>query len=108
MMMDEGVVLGHYLSSTGIQVDLAKIEVILKIPPLKSEKEVCSLLGKIGYYHHFIENYSRIASPLFALLSKDTKFIWTDKFQTSLTDLKKAYLKPLSYEDLIGIFHSIF
>jgi hypothetical protein len=35
MMMDEGVVLGHYISSAGIQVDLDKIEVILKIPPLK-------------------------------------------------------------------------
>jgi hypothetical protein len=47
MMMDEGVVLGHYIYSAGIQVDPTKIEVILKIPPPKSEKEVCSLLGKM-------------------------------------------------------------
>ena len=31
MMMTEGVVLGHYISSTGIRVDPAKIEVILQI-----------------------------------------------------------------------------
>jgi hypothetical protein len=89
MMMDEGVVLTHYISSVGIHVDHAKIKVILKIPPPKLEKEVRSLLGKTGYYHCFIENYSRITSPLFALLSKDTKFIWNDKFQTALTNLKK-------------------
>ena len=29
MMMTEGVILGHYISTAGIQVDLAKIEVIL-------------------------------------------------------------------------------
>jgi hypothetical protein len=33
MMMDEGVVLSHYLSSIRIWVDLIKIEVILKFLP---------------------------------------------------------------------------
>jgi hypothetical protein len=61
MTMDEGVVLGCYLCFAGIQVYPTKIEVILKIPPLKSEKEVHSLLGKTGYYLHFSENYSRTA-----------------------------------------------
>jgi hypothetical protein len=65
MMMNEGFFLGHYLSSARIQVDLAKIEVILKIPPPKIEKEVCSFLGKGGYYRHFIENYSKLASLYF-------------------------------------------
>jgi hypothetical protein len=60
-------------------VDPTKIEVILKIFPLKLEKKVHSLLGKTDYYRCFIKNYSRIASPLFELLSKDTKFIWADK-----------------------------
>lgn len=31
MMMHEGVVLGHYISHKGIQVDLAKIEVIIDL-----------------------------------------------------------------------------
>jgi hypothetical protein len=93
MMMDEGVVLGNYISSAGIQVDPTKIEVILRIPTPKSEKEVCSLLGKTNYYRRFIENYSRIASPLFAFLSKDTKFLWTDKCETALTDLKKCLVE---------------
>lgn len=36
MMMEEVVVLGHYLSSFGIQVDPAKIEVINTLPNLKN------------------------------------------------------------------------
>ena len=36
MMMTEGVVLGHCISSTGIWVDPAKAEVILQIPVPKT------------------------------------------------------------------------
>ena len=32
MMMTEGIILGHYISATGIQVDPAKIQVILLLP----------------------------------------------------------------------------
>lgn len=32
MMMEEGLVLGHFISSKGIQVDPAKIEVISTLP----------------------------------------------------------------------------
>lgn len=36
MMMEEGVVLGHFISSKGIQVDPTKIEVISTLPtPMK-------------------------------------------------------------------------
>lgn len=31
IMMNEGFILGHYISSIGIQVDPSKVEVILKI-----------------------------------------------------------------------------
>jgi hypothetical protein len=40
MMMDEGVVLGHYISSVRIEVDLTEIDVILKIP-LRNHKKRC-------------------------------------------------------------------
>jgi hypothetical protein len=74
-------------------VDPTKFEVILRIPTLKSEKEVHSLLGKTSYYRRFIENYSRIASPLFSFLSKDEIFLWTNKCQTYLIDLKKCLVE---------------
>ena len=35
MMMSEGVVLGHFISAIGIQVDLAKIKVISNIDILE-------------------------------------------------------------------------
>ena len=47
MMMTEGVVLGHYISSIGIRVDPAKIEVILQIPVPKMQKELRSFLDML-------------------------------------------------------------
>ena len=79
MMMTKGIVLGNFISVDGIKVDPAKIEVILKIPTLKTLKEVRSFLGHVRYYRIFIKYFSKIASPLFSLLMKDAEFVWTWK-----------------------------
>ncbi|CAL2254704.1 unnamed protein product [Prunus armeniaca] len=44
-MVKRGIVLGHIISSQGIEVDRAKVELISKLPPPISVKEVCSFLG---------------------------------------------------------------
>ena len=55
MMMSEGLVLGHFISVDGIQVDPLKIKVIKNIPTLVTQKEVQSFLGHARYYRRFIE-----------------------------------------------------
>ena len=50
MLMTKGIVLGHHISAIGIKVDLAKIEVISKLSLPRSQKEVRSFLGHVGYY----------------------------------------------------------
>ena len=88
MMMTEGLILGHYISTTGIQVDLAKIQIILLIPTPSTQNEVHSSLGFSGYYRRFIKNFSRIAAPLYAL-TRNIDFIWTDKCDSAFEDLKR-------------------
>ena len=44
MMMSEGVVLGHFTSVDGIQVDPSKIKVIKNTPTPATQKEVRSFL----------------------------------------------------------------
>jgi hypothetical protein len=74
MLQTTGIVLGHFISSVRIQVDPTKIEVISKLPVPKSPKDVRIFLGHVGYYRRFIEHFTRIATPLFKLLTKDTDF----------------------------------
>ncbi|RDY10467.1 hypothetical protein CR513_05011, partial [Mucuna pruriens] len=47
-MVVEGIVLGHLLSSRGIEVDKAKIEIITSLPHPASVREVRSFLGHAG------------------------------------------------------------
>ena len=54
MLLIEGIVLGHHVSSQGIKVDPTMIEVIVGLPSPKNQKEVRSFLGHAGYYRHFI------------------------------------------------------
>ena len=88
-MLTEGIVLGHHVSSTGIKVDRTKIEVICKLPPPQTQKEVRRFLGNVGYYRRFIENFTKIATPMFKLLTKDAHFVWDSQCQTAFEILKE-------------------
>ncbi|GKC66382.1 reverse transcriptase domain-containing protein [Tanacetum coccineum] len=44
-MVKEGIVLGHKISKTGLEVDRAKVDVIAKLPPPTTVKGVRSFLG---------------------------------------------------------------
>jgi hypothetical protein len=94
MMMSEGVVLGHFISYAGIQVDPAKIQVILDIPTPSTLKEVRIFLGHAGYYRRFIKKNSKLASPLFFLLTKDVNFSWTNNCELSFADMKQKLSTP--------------
>ncbi|KAM2575088.1 hypothetical protein TB2_006945 [Malus domestica] len=52
-MVKHGIVLGHLISSKGIEVDKAKIEVIAKLPPPTSVKNVRSFLGHADCHDAF-------------------------------------------------------
>ena len=88
LMMTEGLILGHYVSAAGIQVDPAKIQILLLIPTPTTQTEVRSFLGFSGYYRRFIEHYSHIAAPLYALTG-NVDFLWTEKCDRAFEDLKK-------------------
>jgi hypothetical protein len=96
MLLTEGVVLGHHVSSEGIKVDPAKIEAIIRLPPPKTQKEVRRFLGHARYYRRFIENFTKIATPMFGLLIKDVDFVWTEHCQISFETLKaKLSMAPI-------------
>ena len=62
-MVISGIVLGHVVSSRGIELDKSKIDLILNLPTPKTIKDVRSLLGHVGFYRRFIKNFSSISRP---------------------------------------------
>ncbi|GJR71874.1 reverse transcriptase domain-containing protein [Tanacetum coccineum] len=88
-MVKEGIVLGHKISKSGIEVDRAKIDVIAKLPYPTTVKGVRSFLGHAGFYRRFIQNFSKIARPMTHLLEKETPFYFSKECIEAFITLKK-------------------
>jgi hypothetical protein len=88
-------------------VDLAKIAVIVNIPPPKSVCQLRETLRHTRYYWKFIKGYVQIIGPMEKLLRKDNKFQWNEDCQRGLDTLKeKMVTKPiLVFLDLENKFH---
>lgn len=87
-MVTSGIVLGHIVSSKGIEVDKFKIELIANLSIPKTVTDVRSFLGHAGFYRRFIKDFSTISRPLCNLLLKDAPFEWTNKCQEAFEKLK--------------------
>ncbi|GJS54522.1 reverse transcriptase domain-containing protein [Tanacetum coccineum] len=88
-MVKEGIVLGHKISKSGIEVDRAKVEVIAKLPHPTTVKGVRSFLGHAGFYRRFIQDFSKIARPMTHLLEKETPFFFSKECIESFNTLKR-------------------
>ncbi|GJS72955.1 reverse transcriptase domain-containing protein [Tanacetum coccineum] len=100
IMVKEGIVLGHKISKSGIEVDRAKVDVIAKLPHPTTVKGVRSFLGHAGFYRRFIQDFSKIARPMTHLLEKETPFFFSKECIESFNTLKRKLTEAPIYWDL--------
>jgi len=81
--------LGHIVSNEGVSVDLQKIEAVMNWSRPKNPTEVRSFLGLAGYYHRFVQNFSKVATLLTNLTRKVTTYEWTEQCKEAFQELKK-------------------
>ncbi|KAI3827735.1 hypothetical protein L1987_01818 [Smallanthus sonchifolius] len=99
--------LGHVINTKGIMVDLAKIETVKEWNIPKTPTEIRSFLGLAGYYRRFIQDFSRIASPLTKLTRKEVKYEWGPTQNNAFEELKTRLTQapvltlPEGNEDLV-------
>ena len=121
--------LGRIVSEEGYRIDPENIEPILKLKDAmpRTVGEVRQLTGLLGYYRRYIENFSRIAKPIYDLLknASDTKnfqekktradkqrrgtsqvsskcpILWQDHHKAALQSLLKQLTSPpiMAYPD---------
>ena len=76
------------MSIRGLEIDPGKVDIISKLKPPTSVKQIRSFLGHVGFYRRFIKDFSKIARPLTTLLAKDQIFDFSDECLTSFNLLK--------------------
>ena len=98
--------LGHVISASGIATDGGKTRAVKEFPVPKNVKDLRSFLGLASYYRGFMQNFSRIAEPLYTLLRKGVEFEWNEERQKALDALKERLTTApvLSYPDFTQPF----
>ena len=81
--------LGHVVSASGVSVDSKKVEAVMSWERLKLVFEIRSFLGLVRYYSRFIEDFSRLATPMTRLTQKEVKFEWNDSCKKAFQELKR-------------------
>lgn len=72
--------LGHVITPDGIKPNPKKIEAIRNFPIPKTQREIKSFLGLLGYYRKFINNLAKITKPLTMCLRKKETVKHTPEF----------------------------
>jgi hypothetical protein len=86
--ISEVMFLGHIINREGLAVDPKKVTTILDWKAPKVVRGIKSFIGMTSYYRRFIEDFSKIARPMTALLAKKVEFKWTLACQKSFETLK--------------------
>ena len=87
-MITKGIVLGHKISATGLEVHQEKVVVIKTLQPLTTVKGIRSFLGHAGFYRRFIKDFSKISRPLCRLLEKDANFDFYESCRSAFEEIK--------------------
>ncbi|TFY50672.1 hypothetical protein EVG20_g11391 [Dentipellis fragilis] len=83
--------LGLIVSHNKLAMDLVKVAGIAEWPVPRTVKDVQSFLGFGNFYRHFIQDFSKLAHPLFDLTKKDHPWDWMPDCQTAFDGLKLAF-----------------
>jgi hypothetical protein len=69
--------------------DPSKVQEVMDWKAPTAVHEVRTFLGLVGYYCHFIPEFSKISKPMTSLLQKDHKFAWTKECEAAFSTLRK-------------------
>ena len=76
-----------------IKMEEEKVKGVLNWPTPKKVKDIQKFLGLMNYYHQFIKSFVTIARPLYNMVKKDKKWIWTEKQEEAFKELKERFVK---------------
>ncbi|CAA7047599.1 unnamed protein product, partial [Microthlaspi erraticum] len=92
--VSSGKFLGYIVTHRGIEANPDQIRAIQVIPSPKNVKEVQKLTGRMAALSRFISRLSDRSHTFFAALRKPKDFMWDDKCEKALKELKNYLTSP--------------
>jgi len=86
-------ILGHIVTKNSVLMDKAKIQAVSEMQPPKNVKQIQQYLGLCNYYRRFIEDFAKIAAPLYHLLKKEVAWNWSNQCQMAFETLKQKLVE---------------
>ena len=82
--------LGHLLNATGLHPTDEKVAALAEAPTPTNVTQLRSFLGIVNYYGKFLPNLSDTLKPLYNLLCKNQKWVWTSREDAAFQQAKDA------------------
>ena len=87
--------LGHTINGQGIRPLQENIDAIVKLPIPTTPKQVHSFVQAANYYRDHIEDFSKLAAPLFPYTKKNAVWKgWTESMNNAYTEIKRRLTSP--------------
>ncbi|XP_078439859.1 putative mitochondrial protein AtMg00860 [Wolffia australiana] len=80
----------HLIGKGSVRMDPSKVKAIRNWIASKGVPQLTAFRGLANYNWKFIKGFFRLAAPLTNLLKKDVKWMWTDRCQRALDELKST------------------
>ncbi|XP_065318654.1 uncharacterized protein LOC135926654 [Gordionus sp. m RMFG-2023] len=81
--------LGHRINGIEVKPLDKNLRNISNMKRPDNKAELQSFLGMVNYYHRFVEDFAKVAAPLYDLLKKGIHFEWKDVQQIAFEILKE-------------------
>ena len=79
----------YKIDANGLHKTQQKIEAVISAPKPENVTQLRACLGLVNYYSHFLLNMAGVLHPLYQLLKKDLKYIWTSAAQKAVDTVKE-------------------
>ena len=99
--------LGHQITRRSIQPQPKKVEVIQKIKPPSSVRQLRHFLGMVNHCRDVWKRRSHVLAPLTKLIGKGVKWVWDAPQQEAFKEIKRIMAKEtmLAHPDFSEPFH---
>ncbi len=87
------VYLGHKILPNGIMVHCAKVVAILEMPNPTNVHTLRNFIRLCNYYRIYVQDFSTIVHPFYALLKNDVAWTWSEEAQEAFDTLKEKLSK---------------